>query len=341
MEPSAGRSRTPRLGTSAEAGRRGARCCGPRKCRSRWPMQIGQQLPDLLPDSESFEANRASTEASILGFAQILEQGADPARISLGAPTLAYAQEGARRGVPMTTLIRSYRLGHAAAWEGHRGPDRRARGGPGSTRDRDRDLLCVAVRLRRRGVGSCRGLLQRGARALGPEHGRDPRRDDRHDPGGCSDRQRAGRSAPGLRDRPSAHRGDRVAARHTKKDATRMPPWRLRSRPSATSSAPAARSCTRSVSSRSPRGSALATRPVPSWMTSGSTPGSAPGFVSLSANPHTGSRDSAGATARPCKPAASRNSPAARRAPSPATGELRSQPIATADLDQARTFVRT
>ena len=40
---------------------------------------IGQRLPDLLLDSESFEANRASTEASILGFAQILEQGADPA----------------------------------------------------------------------------------------------------------------------------------------------------------------------------------------------------------------------------------------------------------------------
>ena len=96
--------------------------------------EIGQQLPDLLPDRESSEANRASIEASILGFAEILEQGADPARISLGAPTLAYAQEGARRGVPMTTLIRSYRLGHAAAWEGTAGliaeraadPDQRA-----------------------------------------------------------------------------------------------------------------------------------------------------------------------------------------------------------------------
>ena len=80
--------------------------------------EIGQRLPDLLLDSESFEANRASTEASILGFAQILEQGVDPTRISLGAPTLAYAQEGARRGIPLTTLIRSYRLGHAAAWKG-------------------------------------------------------------------------------------------------------------------------------------------------------------------------------------------------------------------------------
>ena len=79
---------------------------------------IGERLSDLLPDPEAFEANRASTEASILGFAQILEHGADPAAADLGAATLAYTQEGARRGIPLTTLIRSYRLGHAAAWEG-------------------------------------------------------------------------------------------------------------------------------------------------------------------------------------------------------------------------------
>ena len=78
---------------------------------------IGERLPDLVLDPESFEANRASTEASILAFAQILQQGADPAATSLGAATLAYTQESARRGIALTTLIRSYRLGHAAAWE--------------------------------------------------------------------------------------------------------------------------------------------------------------------------------------------------------------------------------
>ena len=41
---------------------------------------IGAQLPELVVDPESFEANRASTEASILGFAHILEQGSDPQR---------------------------------------------------------------------------------------------------------------------------------------------------------------------------------------------------------------------------------------------------------------------
>ena len=78
---------------------------------------IGERLPDLVANPDSLEANRASTEASILGFAQILEHGTDAAAASLGAATLAYAQEGAQRGIPLTTLIRSYRLGHAAAWE--------------------------------------------------------------------------------------------------------------------------------------------------------------------------------------------------------------------------------
>ena len=90
---------------------------GAREMSAEVTRAIGERLPDLLGDPESFEANRASTEASILGFAQILEQGADPAGASLGAATLAYTQEGARRGIALTTLIRSYRLGHAAAWE--------------------------------------------------------------------------------------------------------------------------------------------------------------------------------------------------------------------------------
>ena len=78
---------------------------------------IGDRLPGLLPNPESVEANRASNEASILGFAEILEEGADPAATSLGGATLAYTKEAAQRGISLTTLIRSYRLGHAAAWE--------------------------------------------------------------------------------------------------------------------------------------------------------------------------------------------------------------------------------
>ena len=96
----------------------GELAAGAREMSVEVTQAIGQRLPDLLPDPESFEANRASTEASILGFAEILEEGGDPASTSLGAATLAYTQESAQRGIPLTTLIRSYRLGHAAAWEG-------------------------------------------------------------------------------------------------------------------------------------------------------------------------------------------------------------------------------
>ena len=151
--------------------------------------EIGQRLPDLLPDSESFEANRASTEASILGFAEILEQGADPARISLGAPTLAYAQEGARRGIPMTTLIRSYRLGHAAAWKGTAGliaehaadPDQRATA----------TEICSAWLFAYvdAALVLAEDFYSAERERWVAEHGRDPRRDDRHDSGRRSDRQ--------------------------------------------------------------------------------------------------------------------------------------------------------
>ncbi|MGV0796395.1 hypothetical protein A5633_03315 [Mycolicibacterium elephantis] len=74
-----------------------------------------ERLPDLLASAEAREVNRASTEASIRDFAEVLGSGADPAQTArLGSPTLDYAQDGAHRDIPLTTLMRSYRLGHAA-----------------------------------------------------------------------------------------------------------------------------------------------------------------------------------------------------------------------------------
>ena len=76
---------------------------------------ISERLPDLLDNAEALEANRASTEASIRDFAEVLQSGADPVHAArLGSATLAYAQDGAQHGVPLTVLLRSYRLGHAA-----------------------------------------------------------------------------------------------------------------------------------------------------------------------------------------------------------------------------------
>ncbi len=75
---------------------------------------IRPQIPELFPDSESIEENRASTEASIRGAAQMIEAGADPRAIELPAATVAYGQASVRRGVPFPALLRSYRLGHEA-----------------------------------------------------------------------------------------------------------------------------------------------------------------------------------------------------------------------------------
>lgn len=74
-----------------------------------------ERLPELLNSAQALEMNCASIEASIRDLAEVLHAGADPAQTTrLGSPTLAYAQDGAQHGVPLTTLIRSYRLAHAA-----------------------------------------------------------------------------------------------------------------------------------------------------------------------------------------------------------------------------------
>ena len=74
-----------------------------------------QRLPELLASAEALEVNRASTEASVRDFADVLLSGADPvAAARLASPTLAYALDGAQHAIPLATLMRSYRLGHAA-----------------------------------------------------------------------------------------------------------------------------------------------------------------------------------------------------------------------------------
>lgn len=77
-----------------------------------------ERLPDLLASAEALEVNRASTEASIRDFAELLLAGADPTQAAqLPSPTLVYARDGAQHGIPLTTLMRSYRLAHAATSE--------------------------------------------------------------------------------------------------------------------------------------------------------------------------------------------------------------------------------
>lgn len=74
-----------------------------------------ERLPGLLDSPQALEVNRASTEASIRDFSGVLLAGADPAEAArLASPTMAYALDGAQHGTPLTTLMRSYRLAHAA-----------------------------------------------------------------------------------------------------------------------------------------------------------------------------------------------------------------------------------
>lgn len=75
-----------------------------------------ERLPDLFDNADAMEANRASTEATIRDFAEVLRSGADSAHaVELPSATLEYVRDGAQHGVLLTTLMRSYRLGHAAA----------------------------------------------------------------------------------------------------------------------------------------------------------------------------------------------------------------------------------
>ena len=325
VEPRAGRRAAARLGAGAAARRRRARR---RRARDVGRRSRGDRRAASRPASRRrspFEANRASTEASILGFAQILEHGADPAATSLGAATLAYTQGRRAARHPADDLDpqlpararRRVGTGHAA--------DRRARGRPGAASDRDRALLSVAVRVRRRGAAACRGLLQRRARALGAEHAATRAETIETILAGDADRRRAGESTPRLRARPSAHRGDRLAAgtrRGTRHSRRR---WRPRSHRSAIVSGPRARWSSRSASCRSPPGSALATPSRPaSWMTSGSTRTPRPGFGSRSANPGTASPAFARATTRPSQARRVAELAARPPAPSPATRASRS-----------------
>jgi len=75
---------------------------------------LSDRMPDLVDSAEARETRRASNEAIIRGFAKVLQSGADPADgVSLGSATRALVQDGARRGIPLSALMRSFRLAHA------------------------------------------------------------------------------------------------------------------------------------------------------------------------------------------------------------------------------------
>ncbi len=78
---------------------------------------IRVRFPELFPTEDDFEENRASSEAVIAQFAELIEDGREPREAEVPAVGIAYVREGVRRGTPLAAFLRSLRLGHAAAWK--------------------------------------------------------------------------------------------------------------------------------------------------------------------------------------------------------------------------------
>ncbi len=94
-----------------------------RELRSRAPAlsievvaAIRQQFPELFSVDGSFEENRAASEANIALVAQTIEEGTDVGTFELPEPAAAYTHDAVHRGTPLAALHRSIRLGHAAVW---------------------------------------------------------------------------------------------------------------------------------------------------------------------------------------------------------------------------------
>ncbi|HUR74533.1 MAG TPA: hypothetical protein VMZ00_09660, partial [Sporichthya sp.] len=68
------------------------------------PLQHDEQMRQLLS---------ASTEANIAVALHVLEQGIDPHVIEPAPAAAQYARRLAQQGIPLSALLRAYRLGHA------------------------------------------------------------------------------------------------------------------------------------------------------------------------------------------------------------------------------------
>lgn len=78
---------------------------------------IREAYPDLFSDPGSFEDNLRATEANVALMADVVAGGLDPAEITLPPAAGAFARASVERGMPVGGALRSLRLGHALAWE--------------------------------------------------------------------------------------------------------------------------------------------------------------------------------------------------------------------------------
>jgi DNA-binding PucR family transcriptional regulator len=88
-----------------------------RELAARIVRQMQAQLPDVMPDAETVAENTVSAEETLRSLAQVIERGADPRAVELPASTIAFAHAGVHRQIPLTAVLRTYRIGHEQIWQ--------------------------------------------------------------------------------------------------------------------------------------------------------------------------------------------------------------------------------
>lgn len=78
---------------------------------------IRDAFPDLFAEPGSFEENLRASEANIALLADLIASGEDPAGAEFPPAAAAYARAAVERGVPLTGALRSLRLGHGVLWQ--------------------------------------------------------------------------------------------------------------------------------------------------------------------------------------------------------------------------------
>ncbi len=85
--------------------------------RPRMVQLMRADLPDVMPDAEAAADNEVSTEETLRSLAQMIERECAPDVVTLPPSTVAFARAGMQRQVPLTVLMRSYRVGHELVWQ--------------------------------------------------------------------------------------------------------------------------------------------------------------------------------------------------------------------------------
>jgi len=72
--------------------------------------QVRLEMPDLVDEPDGWDALYTALDEGARALAGALERGEEPANVDLPPVTLAFVRETARRGVPLTALMRVYRF---------------------------------------------------------------------------------------------------------------------------------------------------------------------------------------------------------------------------------------